>query len=153
MQATAITQAQTIHGLGGIGKTRLAVEYAWRSGDRYDTALFVVADSPKALRSGLASLARPDLFNLPEYNAGAEDQTHAAVLRWLRDQDRWLLILDNVDTKEAEIAVLEILPSLSQGRVLITSRIRDWPPTVRRQPLDTLQSRRGGTVPSRAYRG
>jgi tetratricopeptide (TPR) repeat protein len=137
-QATAITQAQTIHGLGGIGKTRLAVEHAWRSGDRYGTALFVVADSPEALRSGLASLARPDLLNLPESKAGAEDETLAAVLRWLRGQDRWLLILDNVDTKEAEKAVLEVLPSLSQGRILITSRIRDWPPTVRRQPLETL---------------
>jgi len=137
-QATAITQAQTIHGLGGIGKTRLAVEHAWRSGDRYDTALFVVADSPQALRSGLASLARPSLLNLPESKAGAEDETLAAVLRWLRGQDRWLLILDNVDTKEAESAVLEILPSLSQGRVLITSRLRDWPATVRRQPLETL---------------
>ena len=57
--ATAITQTQAIHGLGGIGKTRLAVEYAWRSGDRYDAALFVVADSPEALRSGLARSDRP----------------------------------------------------------------------------------------------
>ncbi len=70
-QATAITQT-AIHGLGGIGKTRLAVEYAWRSGDRHDTALFVVADSPEALRTGLAGLARPGLLNLPEYEAGAE---------------------------------------------------------------------------------
>ena len=39
------------------------------------------------------------------------------------------MILDNVDTKEAEPAVTGILPSLSAGRVLVTSRIRDWPPT------------------------
>lgn len=86
--ATAITQAQTLYGLGGIGKTRLAVEHAWRSGDRYDTAFFVVAESSEALQFGLANLARPDLLNLPEYKAG-QDESVAAVLRWLRDHERW----------------------------------------------------------------
>ncbi len=137
-QTTAITQAQTISGLGGIGKTRLAVEYAWRSGERYDAAFFVVAESPQALRANLAHLGRPELLNLPEHGAAAAEQSLAAVLRWLREHDRWLLILDNVDTPEAQAAVMEILPSLSTGRVLITSRIRDWAPVVDRQLLERL---------------
>jgi tetratricopeptide (TPR) repeat protein len=139
-QTTAITQAQTLYGLGGIGKTRLAVEHAWRawSGNLYDSAFFVVADSPEALRSNLANLAQPDLLNLPEYEAAAQEQAMAAVLRWLREHDRWLLILDSVDTKEAEQAVVKIVPSLSAGRVLITSRIRDWPVGIGRQQIDTL---------------
>ena len=137
-QTTAITQAQTIHGLGGIGKTRLAVEYAWRSGSQYDTAFFVVAETPEALHSNLANLARSELLNLPESKAPAQEETVAAVLRWLREHDRWLLILDNVDTQEAKEAVLKVLPSLSTGRVLITSRVREWPPSVQRQPLETL---------------
>jgi tetratricopeptide (TPR) repeat protein len=137
-QATAITQAQTIYGLGGIGKTRLAVEHAWRSGNLYDTAFFVVAESPEALGSSLANLARPDLLNLPEYKAAAQEESVAAVLRWLREHNRWLLILDNVDTKEAEQAVVKIVPSLSTGRVLITSRLKDWPATIRRQQIETL---------------
>src|SRR4051812_9208520 len=136
--ATAITQAETIYGLGGIGKTRLAVEHAWRSGNLYDSAFFVVAESPEALLSNLANLARPDLLNLPEYEAAAQEQSVAAVLRWLREHDRWLLVLDNVDTKEAEQAVVKIVPSLSAGRALITSRIRDWPAGIRRQPIETL---------------
>jgi tetratricopeptide (TPR) repeat protein len=136
--ATAITQAETIYGLGGIGKTRLAVEHAWRSGNLYDYAFFVVAESPEALRSNLANLARPDLLNLPEYKAAAQEESAAAVLRWLREHDRWLLILDNVDTKETGQAVVKMVPSLSAGRVLITSRIRDWPATIRRQPIETL---------------
>jgi len=135
---TAITQAETIYGLGGIGKTRLAVEYAWRSGNLYDYAFFVVAESPEALNSGLANLARPDLLNLPEYKAAAQEESVAAVLRWLREHDRWLLILDNVDTKEAEQAVMKMVPSFSAGRVLITSRIKDWPATIRRQQIETL---------------
>ncbi|HEY9419801.1 MAG TPA: TIR domain-containing protein [Thermoanaerobaculia bacterium] len=135
---TAITQTQTIHGLGGIGKTRLAIEYAWRSGDRYDFALFVVADSPEALRLSLVSLARPGLLALPEYEVGAESKALEAVLRWFQEHDRWLLILDNVDDKEAAKAVTEILPFLANGHVLITSRVREWPPNIKRQPLEIL---------------
>jgi TIR domain-containing protein/tetratricopeptide repeat protein/NB-ARC domain-containing protein len=135
-QATAITQ--TIYGLGGIGKTRLAVEYAWRSGDRYDAALFVVADSPEALRSGLASLARLGLLALPEYAKGAEADTVEAVLIWLEQHSRWLVIIDNVDTEDAVKALREILPRLAKGHVLITSRRRTWPAAVQKQPLGEL---------------
>jgi tetratricopeptide (TPR) repeat protein len=136
--ATAITQAETIYGLGGIGKTRLAVEHAWRSGNLYDYAFFVVAESTEALHSGLANLARPDLLNLPEYKTGAQEESVGSVLRWFREHDRWLLILDNVDTKNAEQAVMKIVPSLSMGRVLITSRIKDWPAGIRKQQIETL---------------
>ncbi len=136
--ATAITQTQAIHGLGGIGKTRLAVEYAWRSENRYDAALFVVADSPEALRSGLAKLAELDLPGLSRSPSRAQDEDVVAVLAWLRAHDRWLLILDNVDTDEAAEAVRKILPPLQGKHVLITSRRRNWPVGIRKQPLDEL---------------
>lgn len=136
-QATAITQT-ALHGLGGIGKTRLAVEYAWRSGDQHDTVLFVVADSPEALRSGLAGLARPDLLNLPEYEAGSEEGTIQAVFAWLRGHSRWLLILDNIDTDDAATAVREMLPRFGNGHVLVTSRRREWPRTIQKQALGEL---------------
>ena len=135
-RATAITQA--IHGLGGIGKTRLAVEYAWRSGDQYDAAFFVVADSPEVLRLGMANLARPGLLALPVFETGAEAKIIEAVLVWLREHSRWLLILDNIDTEEAAKAVKEILPQLGNSHVLLTSRRREWPPAVRKQPLGEL---------------
>lgn len=134
----AITQAQTLYGLGGIGKTRLAIEYAWRSGDQYDTVFFVVAESSQALRQGLANLARPGLLDLPEYETGGEAETMEAVLCWLRENPRWLLILDNVDEKTAIRAVMRIEPTLKTGHVLITSRIREWPPNIRRQSLEAL---------------
>src|SRR6185436_5801290 len=80
----------------------------------------------------------PDLLNLPEREAQVEDKTVAAVKRWLREHASWLMILDNVDIPEAAEAVLEILPSLYKGRVLITSRLGSWPPEVQKQSLDTL---------------
>jgi tetratricopeptide (TPR) repeat protein len=134
-KARAIVQDQrALYGLGGIGKTRLAVEYAWRFGSRYSAAFFVRAESPESLNNGLASLAI--LLGLPERQAQAE--AVQTVLLWIQKNPGWLFILDNVDTKEAQRAVLDILPRLAGGHVLITSRLRDWPRTVSKQELDTV---------------
>lgn len=135
---TRDTPGHVLHGLGGIGKTRLAVEYAWRFGHRYRAVLFVLADSPEGLNSGLAALARAELLDLPERDAPAEEEVVGAVLRWLRENRQWLLILDNADTREALLAVTRLLPTLAGGRVLITSRRRDWPAGVRRHPVDLI---------------
>lgn len=139
--AEALTQdtpGLVLHGLGGIGKTRLAVEYAWRHGQHYRAVLFVLADSPEGLNSGMASLARAELLDLPERDAAAEGEVFGAVLRWLRNNPRCLLVLDNADSREALLAVTRLLPALSGGRVLITSRRRDWPAGVRRHPIDLI---------------
>ena len=150
--------AQVIHGLGGIGKTRLAIEYAWRAGDRYTAVWFVRADSREALQHNLAALAGPALLNLPGRTAQAEEEVIGAVLRWLRENPGWLLILDGVDSKEASMAVGEILPFASSGRMLITSRLRDWPPQILGPTLDIidgvdaveylLERTEGGRVPA-----
>jgi hypothetical protein len=118
----------------------LAVEYAWHSGDRYDAALFVAAESPEALLSGLADLIRLGLPNLVPVPSGAQDKEVAAVLTWLREHDRWLLILDNVDTPEAADAVEALLPRLATSHVLVTSRRREWSAGIRRQPLGVLST-------------
>ena len=81
--AAAVTQPQTISGLGGIGKTRLAVEYAWARQDRFRAFLFARAGSPDELRAGLASLARDGVLDLVE-QVGAEDEQYAAVVRGFR---------------------------------------------------------------------
>jgi hypothetical protein len=136
--AAAITQDQVLCGLGGMGKSRLAVEYAWRYGGRYNAVLFVSADSRGSLRRGLAALAAADLLDLPERQAPHEDETVAAVLRRLGESPGWLLILDNADSLEAAAAVSELLPRLASGRVLITARWTHWGPALAGQPLAPL---------------
>ena len=108
--AAAIVARQAIHGLGGVGKTRLAVEYAWRYQADYTALLFVFADMPANLRRNLAALTEP--LRLPQQEAQEEDVRVAAVLRRLGDKNGWLLILDNVDTDAVAQAVEPLLPRL-----------------------------------------
>ena len=114
-----------VHGLGGVGKTRAALEYAWRH-DKDDTALlFVSAPTAAELRANLANLAGVLAI---ESTVTAVDQQVAEVLRWLGAHPGWLLIVDNVDTEEAASEVERLLAKLRAGHVLITSRIANWSP-------------------------
>jgi hypothetical protein len=118
--ATAIVR-KALYGMGGIGKTRAAVEYAWAYRADYAALLFVQADSTEALRRNLASLAGPLL--LAEREAAEEEARLSAVLAWLAANPGWLLILDNVDTPEALAEVDRLMGRLTGGHLLLTSRL------------------------------
>jgi hypothetical protein len=83
---------KVLHGLGGVGKTRLAVEYAWQHRDNFSALLFVLADSSDDLRRNLAALVGPMVLNLPEKDAKEEEARVAAAVRWLQQNPGWLLI-------------------------------------------------------------
>jgi tetratricopeptide (TPR) repeat protein len=135
---TALVPAQTIFGLGGIGKTRLAVEYALAFDEAYDALLFASAETPSMLSANLSRLARPEALALCD--AAEEDETRQreAVLRWLETERGWLLIVDNADSADAAQAVRALLPRLANGHVLITSRIADWTEGVKPLALGVL---------------
>jgi hypothetical protein len=65
-RAVGVLAHQAIHGLGGVGKTRLAVEYAWRHRADYTALLFVLADTPANLHQNLAELVGPLVLDLKE---------------------------------------------------------------------------------------
>ena len=135
--ASAIA-CKAVHGLGGVGKTRLAVEYSWQHEQDYTALLFVVADSAANLRRNLAALAAPQVLNLPEKDFPEEEKRKDAVLSWLDQHDRWLLILDNVDTDEAAEEVEATLTRLRGGHVLITSRLTQWSASIVGRELEEL---------------
>jgi tetratricopeptide (TPR) repeat protein len=129
---------QAIHGLGGVGKTRLAIEYAWRHAGNYTALLFASARSAVDLRTNLAGFCDPLVLNLPEQGRPEEAARLAAAFRWLNEHSGWLLILDNADTPEAAAEVEKTLPKLQGGGVIITSRIADWSAAVQTTELDVL---------------
>ena len=134
--STSAIVSQALYGLGGIGKTRAAVEYAWAHRADYAALLFVQADSPDALHRNLAALTGP--LALPEHEATDEQVRLHAVLAWLRARPGWLLILDNVDTTPALNEAVRLMGQLAGGHVLLTSRLDSFAPHVESLELDVL---------------
>jgi tetratricopeptide (TPR) repeat protein len=118
-KTAALTQAQAISGLGGIGKTQIAIEYAYRYRDEYQAILWVNASSREAFTADFVNLAT--LLDLPERLEKDQEFVVRAVKRWLSTHKRWLLILDNVDNLEM---LADFLPVHSSGDALITTRLQ-----------------------------
>src|SRR6516165_2375625 len=133
--ATAIV-SKALYGMGGIGKTRAAVEYAWASREDYTALLFAQTDSPEELRRNLVGLAGPLL--LPESAAAEEEVRLNAVLSWLAVNPGWLLILDNVDTPNALPEVNRLTGRLTDGHVPLTGRLDRFARQVEALELDVL---------------
>jgi hypothetical protein len=139
-----------VSGLGGIGKTQVALEYAYRHGHEYKAIFWVGAENESAVSAGFVDIAR--LLDLPQRDAQDQSEAVGAAKRWLESHPGWLLIVDNADEPNV---LRSVLPGGSNGRVLLTSRaqvldmlwiskpieIRELPPD---EALEFLLKRTGG---------
>src|SRR2546421_12859283 len=116
-QTTALTQAQAVNGLGGIGKTQTAVEYAYRYRHEYRFVLWIRAATRDTLIFDFVTIAK--MLQLPEKDEQDHTITVAAVKRWLMEHESWLLILDNADDLDV---IHGSLPTGNNGHILITTR-------------------------------
>ncbi|MDQ6660021.1 MAG: tetratricopeptide repeat protein [Chloroflexota bacterium] len=116
-RTAALIQAQALYGLGGIGKTQIATEYAFRYGDEYASVFWARAASRDTLVADFVTLA--ELLNLPEKDEQDQSRIVAGVKHWLATHEGWLLILDNAD--DLRLAQ-EFLPTRHKGYILFTTR-------------------------------
>ena len=108
---------QAVHGLGGVGKSTLAAQWAAAHAAEYVVTWWITAATPADIDAGLTGLAmalQPALKGVLPLEALRE-----GAVQWLAAQQGWLVVLDNV-TDPAEVAPL--LARASAGRYLITSR-------------------------------
>ena len=138
-----------LYGLGGIGKTRLAIEYAWSREAVYSALLFVSASDGAALNAGLAGLTAFEILDLPEKEARDDATKITAVLRWLEANPTWLMILDNVDDRAAVAEVAKLMPRLKGGHVVVTARASNFPAGVRKLEVSTLDENAASAIPAR----
>lgn len=130
---TALTQ-QALYGLGGIGKTQLAIEYAYRHSASYELIWWIRSEEPSTLASDYAGLALE--LDLPEKEEARQALVVQAVTRWLERNSNWLMIFDNA--RDAD-SIRSYLPRSASGHVLITSRNPDWKSVVTPLPVEVWE--------------
>ena len=111
-------------GLGGVGKSRLALEHAFRSASKYDVRWWVRASESASMHEDLVRLGQRlgVLGEVVDMERAVDE-----VLDWLSKHQRWLLVLDNAEgPDELRKALRGRLTRLGSGHVLITSRAQAW---------------------------
>lgn len=124
-----------LHGLGGIGKTQLAVAYAKRYRDEYSGVFWVNTKDEASIRQSIANVARQILQQHPDATHNLQ-QNHEGVVEavktWLSlpGNTRWLIVYDNYDnpklrgrTNDTGTDINYLFPTAYQGSIVITTRV------------------------------
>jgi hypothetical protein len=131
-------RAVVLHGLGGIGKTQLSIEYAKRHKDNYSSIFWLNIKDEDSLKQSFAKLAKqisrehPSAIPVSNLETNQNlDEVVESVKSWLSlpNNTRWLMIYDNYDnpklpgkTDPAAVDIRKFLPESYQGSIIITTR-------------------------------
>ncbi|MCJ1348337.1 hypothetical protein MMC31_006568, partial [Peltigera leucophlebia] len=129
-----------LHGIGGVGKSQLAAEFARKHQENFSAIFWIAGSSKEKLRRSIAALAqRLPQHQIPEMARSLSTDTVKdldaiveIVLKWFSrpSNNKWLLIFDNVDREYSaqskdpeEFDIKKYLPDADHGSILITSRL------------------------------
>jgi tetratricopeptide (TPR) repeat protein len=140
-QQIALTQPYAISGLGGIGKTQLVLEYAYRHRQDYHAVFWSQADTRENLIASFVAIA--SLLDLPQKDEKDQMIIVESVKTWLKGRAGWLLILDNAD----ELALVkEFIPPAFRGHLLLTTRARSLGGLAQSLEVETMDSEMGALL-------
>jgi len=139
-------------GMGGIGKTQMAIRFAKRHHISYSSVFWVNATSESALRTSLRRLA-PQILPGETIDPLNDDQLWVQISLWLSnlENSRWLLIFDNYDEPN-QYQIEQYYPFVTHGSIIITTRqpdrvngyqIKVQPMTNDEESLNILATRSG----------
>jgi tetratricopeptide (TPR) repeat protein len=109
--------AQALFGLGGVGKTQTAAQYAYKFKKEYQNILWVTAQAEETLISDYVRIAVT--LELQEGQSKDQQEAIEAVKRWIEKHDEWLLVMDHVEDQDL---IRKYLPRSYDGRMLLTAR-------------------------------
>ncbi|MDB1088319.1 FxSxx-COOH system tetratricopeptide repeat protein [Streptomyces sp. ACA25] len=134
-QGTTAVLPEALQGMGGVGKSQLAVEYVYRHLHEYQVIWWIPAEQPQQIRQVLVELAA----RLGLQTGGGEASTAVpAVIEALRVGEpykNWLLVFDNAEDPRE---VSQFFPTNGSGRILVTSRNARWATAARPLEVDVF---------------
>lgn len=132
-RTTALTQSWAVSGLGGIGKTQIALEYVYRYRQDYRFVFWSSAATQESLLADLMTIA--ERLHLPMRKEADQQQIIAAVRHWFASHEGWLWVLDNADDLSI---VRDIIPMERPGHLLLTTRAHALGVLAQRIEVETM---------------
>lgn len=133
MGTTAVLP-EALHGLGGVGKSQIAIEYCYRHQDEYDLIWWIPSERLTMVRHAYVDLATHLDLDVSEPNVAVPAVKEA--LRLGRPYANWLLVFDNAEDAEE---IQRFFPTNGPGKIMITSRSRDWFAYAAKLEVDVFQ--------------
>ncbi|MFI7497598.1 FxSxx-COOH system tetratricopeptide repeat protein [Streptomyces sp. NPDC049687] len=131
---TSAVLPHTLHGMGGVGKSQIAIEYVYRYASDYDVVWWIPSEQPTMILTALTELAHRLGLNVSSEANRAVPAVREALRRG-QPYDRWLLVFDNAENVEA---VRPYFPTGGTGKILITSRNQEWDRVARTLSVDVF---------------
>ncbi|MGW7542027.1 FxSxx-COOH system tetratricopeptide repeat protein [Streptomyces sp. NPDC054770] len=131
---TSAVLPHTLHGMGGVGKSQIAIEYVYRHSSEYDVIWWIPSEQPTMILTALTELAHRLGLNVGTEANRAVPAVREALRRG-EPYDRWLLVFDNAENVEA---VRPYFPTGGTGKILITSRNQEWDRVARTLSVDVF---------------